>query len=402
MDELKLSVTQLNEYVNGLLTQDVLLSSICVRGEVSGFKRHSSGHLYFSLKDDNAVLRCVMFRQSAQHVSFNLRDGLQILAHGSVKLYVQGGQFQLYVQSMEQEGDGELYRRFALLKTRLAAQGLFDEVKKKTIPLLPKCLGVVTSQTGAALQDIIQITRRRFPNMPILLYPAKVQGEGAAGEIAAGIRALNRLGTPDVLIVGRGGGSIEDLWAFNEEAVARAIYESRIPVVSAVGHETDFSIADFTADLRAPTPSAAAELCVPEYDALAEQIEAMRGVLLQNISTALAARRKSLEALRASAGFAQPGYLMQSLKRDMKNRELVLTGAIQKALGDARYRQSALSEQLAALSPQRVLGRGYAMVQNMDGRYVSSLQGLAMDAQARLHMVDGSAIIRIESKEEQV
>ena len=271
-----LSVTQLNEYVSTLIRNDMLLGSVSIRGEISGFKRHSSGHIYFSMKDESSVVRCVMFRQNAMSLDRSIGDGMQVTASGYASLYTRDGQFQFYVKSIEREGEGELYRRFAMLKTRLEAQGLFAKEHKKPIPMLPKCLGVVTSATGAAIQDIINITRRRYPAMDILLSPASVQGAGAAKEIADAIRLLDGSGKADVIIVGRGGGSIEELWAFNEEIVAKAIYACKTPIVSAVGHETDFTIADFAADLRAPTPSAAAELCVPEYEALNDELEYMR------------------------------------------------------------------------------------------------------------------------------
>jgi len=397
--DLCLTITELNEYVNGLFSKDPMLRGLNVRGEVSGFKRHSSGHLYFNLKDENAVLRCVMFRQNAQFLSFPMRDGISVVCEGSVKLYVQGGQYQLYVQSIAQEGDGELYRRFALMKTRLEAQGLFDSARKKPLPLLPKCLGVVTSASGAAIQDILQITKRRFPAMHVQLHPVRVQGEGAAEEIAAAIRRLNSLNTVDVMIVGRGGGSIEDLWAFNEEVVARAIYESEIPVVSAVGHETDFSISDFVADLRAPTPSAAAELCVPEYTALAEQIESRREKSRSILENNLRIKRQNLEALRISAGFAQPGFLMQNLRRDLEKRQEALLQNTRALLREKRHKQNALLERLRALSPLEVLDRGYAMLQDEDGKYLMKIGDTAEGQAARIRMADGSAKIRIERKE---
>ena len=268
-----LGVSQLNEYVNNLLRRDGLLQGLQVRGEISGFKRHSSGHLYFSLKDEAALVRCVMFRQHALSLHPLPKDGEMVTVTGSISLYVKDGQYQLYVTKLQREGQGDLYAQFLASKAALEAEGLFDSAHKKPIPRLPRCVGVVTSPTGAAIQDIFQITRRRFPGMGLLLYPVKVQGEGAAEQIAKAIQWMDAHKAADVLIVGRGGGSLEDLWAFNEECVARAIYACSIPIVSAVGHETDVSIADFVADLRAPTPSAAAELCVPEYDRLMGDIE---------------------------------------------------------------------------------------------------------------------------------
>ncbi|NLI52737.1 MAG: exodeoxyribonuclease VII large subunit, partial [Clostridiales bacterium] len=265
-------VGELNEYVSTLLSSDPNLAQLRVSGEISGFKRHSSGHLYFSLKDESALVRCVMFRQQAMRLNFQPQDGMQVLLYGRAALYEKDGSFQLYANYLKKSGEGELYLRFLALKQELEERGWFDAARKRPIPFLPRRVGVVTSGTGAAVQDIINIIRRRFPRMPIVLASVRVQGQGAAEEIADAIRKMNEAEAADVLIVGRGGGSMEDLWAFNEPAVAEAIVQSRIPVVSAVGHETDFTIADFAADLRAPTPSAAAELAVPEMEACYEGV----------------------------------------------------------------------------------------------------------------------------------
>ncbi|NCB30429.1 MAG: exodeoxyribonuclease VII large subunit, partial [Clostridia bacterium] len=317
-----LSVTQLNEYVSGLFRRDLLLQGVRVRGEISGFKRHSSGHLYFSIKDEGALVRCVMFRQNTLSLSALPKDGQSVIVRGSVSLYVKDGQYQLYVTALEQAGEGELYRRFLEMKDALAAEGLFDSEHKKPLPLLPKCMGVVTSPTGAAMQDILQIARRRFPKMNITLYPVRVQGEGAAEEIAHGVREMNRLRLADVLVVGRGGGSLEDLWAFNEPVVARAIYDCEIPVVSAVGHETDFSIADFVADLRAPTPSAAAELCIPEYERLWEEIEEAKIALQTLPHGRIDALRREIDALANAASFSLPRHRLDVLRRELRSMDI--------------------------------------------------------------------------------
>ena len=258
-ERMTLSVAQLNEYVRRTLASDVMLKNICITGEISNFKRHVSGHWYFTLKDEEAAISCVMFRQAAQTVRFQPENGMSVRLTGSVSLYVKTGSYQFYGERMEQEGLGELYLRFERLKQKLLAEGLFDPSLKKPLPLLPRGIGIVTSSTGAVVHDICTVTWRRNPAMPLYLCPVKVQGEGAAKEIAAAIRRLDRMPEAEVLIVGRGGGSMEDLWPFNEEIVARAIAACQTPVVSAVGHETDFTIADFAADMRAPTPSAAAK-----------------------------------------------------------------------------------------------------------------------------------------------
>ena len=391
-----LTVTQLNEYAKSLLERDPLLRGLSVRGEISGFKRHSSGHLYFSLKDDDALIRCAMFRQSAQSLLFEPRDGVSVLASGSVSLYTKDGQYQFYVRTMEEAGEGVLYRRFMMLKTRLEAQGLFDPSHKKPIPFLPKCIGVVTSPTGAALQDIINIVKRRYPSMHLLLYPVKVQGEGAAEEIARAISEMNRLALADVLIVGRGGGSMEDLWAFNEEVVARAVYESKIPIVSAVGHETDFSIADFAADLRAPTPSAAAELCVPEYGKLINRVEELSFALKAAPRNRAQTLRASLAAAARSSGFAAPKNVSQRLRQDVEARKTALENVSRAAVVGAYGRLEQLNGRMEALSPHLVLKRGYALVKKRDGSFLTSVYALAEVKEAEVVLHDGVAAVAVE------
>ncbi len=391
-----LSVTQLNEYARSLLERDPLLHSLTVRGEVSGFKHHSSGHLYFSLKDDGALVRCVMFRQSAQSLRFDLRDGASVLVAGSVSLYPKDGQYQLYARSVEEAGEGVLFQRFLLLKTRLEAQGLFDAAHKKPIPFLPKCVGVVTSPTGAALHDIVHIVRRRYPSMNLLLYPAKVQGEGAAEEIAHAIEEMNRIALADVLIVGRGGGSLEDLWAFNEEIVARAIYGSVLPVVSAVGHETDFSIADFVADLRAPTPSAAAELCVPEREKLQSRIDELSAAIRSAPRKRIESLRAALTAQKQSSGFAVPRNFARMLRQTVEARTTALLNASRAAVVSAYGRLEQLTARMEALSPMEVLNRGYALVKSREGGYLTSADALYKQERARVVLRDGAVDVTVE------
>ncbi|MBE5785702.1 MAG: exodeoxyribonuclease VII large subunit [Clostridiales bacterium] len=396
-----LSVTQLNEYVAGLLQRDVLLRGLTVRGEVSGFKRHSSGHVYFSLKDSGALIRCVMFRQDAMACHTVFADGMEIVATGNASLYVRDGSYQLYVKSVQREGEGELYRRFLMLKTRLQAKGYFDEARKKPIPALPKCVGIVTSATGAAVRDIISVARRRFPKMNLLLCPVAVQGVGAAEEIAEGIRRMNEVGKADVLIVGRGGGSMEDLWAFNEEVVAQAIFESRIPVVSAVGHETDFSIADFVADLRAPTPSAAAELCVPEVDTLLYALDTARETLLQATKNTLQRRRDKVEMLRSSSAFARPSHAVETAKNSLMAIEMQMLGALSANIQTAKQKHAVLQGQLLALSPAATLKRGFALVKDKNGVYHGSAKALLMQEHVTLCFHDGSVNAVISTKEKE-
>ena len=287
-------VSAVNRYVKQLLQQDMILSGLWVSGEISNFKRHSSGHLYFTLKDREGSIAAVMFASDARNLSFRPQDGQQVQVQGYISLYEKTGQYQLYVRQMEQQGSGQLYQAFEALKQKLQAQGLFDEQRKKPIPAFPEKIGIVTSPTGAAVRDMIQIARRRYPGVQLVLYPAIVQGVDAAPTIVKGIRRLDRMPEVDVIIVGRGGGSIEDLWPFNEEMVAMAIAEAQTPIVSAVGHETDFTIADFVADLRAPTPSAAAELAVPSQKELIDKFNNVYTVLQTGAKRIFENRRLSL------------------------------------------------------------------------------------------------------------
>ena len=371
-----LSVSQLNEYVRRLLAGDPMLRSLRVQGEISGFKRYTSGHLYFTLKDETASVSCVMFRTAAESLDFRPQDGQRVTISGSASLYPQRGQYQLYVERMQREGVGELYMRFEALKRRLTAEGLFDQAIKKEIPAYPRVIGVATSPTGAVLRDIVRVARRRDPNISILLAPTSVQGAGAAAEIVQAIELLNRQGEADVILCGRGGGSIEDLWPFNEEIVARAIRASKIPVISCVGHETDFTIADFAADLRAPTPSAAAELAVPEAAALRAEIDGLLEGGAAAIEHRLTLERAHLARLNASAALSMPSRLL------IERRETALdtltgrmTRAVQALPQTKRARLDVLMRALGAVNPNAVLERGYAVVRQ-NGRAVADAAAL--------------------------
>lgn len=391
-----LRVSQLNEYVSGMLKRETLLQHIGVRGEISGFKRHSSGHLYFSLKDESALIRCVMFRTKAMQFRGELRDGMQMIAFGSVSLFVRDGQYQFYVDTIQTQGEGELYRQFLQTKAALAERGYFDAAHKKDLPMLPRCIGVVTSPTGAVIHDIENVTRRRFPQMPILLYPAAVQGAGAAEEIAGGIRVMNRLKKVDVLIVGRGGGSMEDLWAFNEEVLAKAIYESEIPIVSAVGHETDESIADYTADRRAPTPSAAAELCVPEYAVLENALCELYQKLRSGMQDGITGRRDKLDALLGSAAFVSPCHYVQLSKERVQRQSEWIQREMRSILMDRAHALEELESRCGALSPMRVLERGYAIVRK-DGLCVYEADKLREKDEIELIFAKGGARAEIRN-----
>ena len=359
-DRMTVTVTQLNEYVKSLLGVDPLLRGLSLRGEISNFKRHSSGHLYFSLKDAQSVIRCVMFRQNAFSLRFAPRDGMQVVLRGYVSVYTRDGQYQFYCEGMQADGVGALYQQFERNKARFAEEGLFDEAHKKPLPLLSKRIGVVTSPTGAVIRDIIRVSHRRNPSVDILLYPCKVQGEGAAESICAGIRALNAQDV-DVIIVGRGGGSLEDLWAFNEESVVRAVYASRIPIISAVGHETDFALSDFAADVRASTPSNAAELAVLDVRDAMQHVDSLASALHAAALHQVEIKEKQLAALRERAALRNAHLLFdrQLAALDEKRRQLD-----QCALSAVNLRSTELAHltaRLRALDPEQVLRRGYAL-----------------------------------------
>ncbi|MBR0206389.1 MAG: exodeoxyribonuclease VII large subunit [Clostridia bacterium] len=356
------TVSELNEYVDLMLSHDPYMGELTVTGEISAFKRHTSGHLYFTLKDDAASVRCVMFRPNALRLSFFPKDGMSVRIEGRAGLFGRDGAFQVYAERMEKTGDGALYQKFLALREELRRRGWFDEAGKKPIPFLPRAVGVVTSGTGAAIEDIRNVVARRFPNMPIVLYPVAVQGEKAAGEIAAAIRQADRERRCDVLIVGRGGGSLEDLWAFNEEVVVAAVHDCGLPVISAVGHEIDFSLTDFAADLRAPTPSAAAELAVPELGKLMDRLSQSRDRLRSALLHGVERKKDRLELLiRRRGGLAAEQRLQQTQQRLDQCRDALEEG-IEKHLRRQRDRLAATQVQLKAADPLGALDRGFALV----------------------------------------
>ncbi|MBR0422518.1 MAG: exodeoxyribonuclease VII large subunit [Clostridia bacterium] len=364
MTELKpvFTVSELNEYVDLMLTHDPYLGELTVTGEISAFKRHTSGHLYFTLKDDAASVRCVMFRPNALRLNFFPKDGMSVRIEGRAGLFSRDGSFQVYAERMEKTGDGALYQKFLALREELRQRGWFEESLKKPIPFLPRAVGVVTSGTGAAIEDIRNVISRRFPNMPILLYPVSVQGEKAAGEIAAAIRKADEEQRCDVLIVGRGGGSLEDLWAFNEEIVVAAVHACSLPVISAVGHEIDFSLTDFASDLRAPTPSAAAELAVPEYatlsDRLAQDWDRLRSALLNGI----ARKKDRLELIVHRRGGMLAEQRLQQEQQRLDQCQEALEEGIEGQLQKQRDRMITLKARLTAADPLGALDRGFALV----------------------------------------
>lgn len=398
-NRLPITVSELNEYVRVSLAGDPLLRCIRVTGEISGYKQHISGHRYFSLKDERARIQCVMFRQNAQSLLFQPRDGMRVTITGAVSLFVRDGAYQLYAETMEQQGAGNLFQQFEALKRKLMAEGLFDPARKRELPFRSTVIGVATSKTGAAVRDIIRVARRRDPGVGIVVAPCSVQGERAADEIVKSIRLLNRQGQSQVLLVGRGGGSMEDLWPFNEEKVARAIAESRIPVISCVGHETDFTIADFVADVRAATPSMAAEMAVPVRAELENARQALTRRLLRSLESGQRLRRLRLEKCMASAALSDPARLTAGPREKTALSEKRLREAMAKRLSTESARLSELNRTLRAVSPQAVLDRGYAAVKK-GGRYVSRAEQLRSRDQIELILSDGVRRAQVLEEEE--
>ncbi|AZK59516.1 exodeoxyribonuclease VII large subunit [Candidatus Desulforudis audaxviator] len=371
------SVRELTGYIKERLESDPFLAHVWVRGEVSACTRHPSGHLYFFLKDEAARIRVVMFRSQVSRLGVPLENGTTVVVRGYLGVYERNGEYQLYAQGAEAEGAGKLHAALERLKEKLQREGLFDPARKRALPALPDTVGVVTSPVGAALKDILTIMRRRWPPARVLLAPVSVQGETAPYEIAQAIRALNGAGGVDVIIVGRGGGAPEELAAFNTEVVARAIFESRIPVVSAVGHEKDVTVADLVADWRAPTPSAAAEAVVPDQRAVRERLAAVESRLGRAVRHRLAVYRVRLEALRQRPVMASPGVLCRRRREVVRSLEERLGGAIGRRTGEGRSRLAVLSGRLEALSPLQVLARGYSICRRADGRIVRDADGVS-------------------------
>ena len=353
------SVSEITRDIRGLL--EGAFTKVWVEGEISNLTMHSSGHCYFSIKDENSVLTCVMFKNAAYKLKFKIEDGMSIVCFGRVSVYDKRGQYQLYVEVIEPKGVGSLQLAFTQLKEKLLKEGLFDDSNKKPIPYLPEKIGIVTSKTGAAIKDMIHVIERRFPEMHIILYPAKVQGDGAAEEVSEGIRAFNLLGDVDVIIIGRGGGSIEDLWAFNEEVTARAIYESKIPVISAVGHEVDYTISDFVADLRAPTPSAAAELVVPRKEDILDSVNSFKQKLKTALRSSIDMARKHLDGIMKHHALKTPQVLMQQHQQKVDEYTKALKHSLSYFVNIKKHSLDGVMGKLDALSPVSILERGYSI-----------------------------------------
>ena len=392
------TVAQVNSYIKNMFRQDFVLNRISVRGEISNCKYHTSGHIYFTLKDDTGTIAAVLFAGNAGNVGFRLENGMQVTTSGKIDVYERDGRYQLYVYSVEKEGTGDLYRRFEQLKNELEEMGMFAQEYKKPIPKFARTIGIVTASTGAAVQDIINISRRRNPYVQLVLYPAIVQGELAKESIVKGIRTLDRM-KPDVIIVGRGGGSIEDLWAFNEEIVAKAIFDASTPIISAVGHETDFTIADFTADMRAPTPSAAAELATVDITQLEGTIDMYAKQLNALMQTAVEDLRMRLEHKVIKLQYLNP----VSKLNDNRMRTMELDDRLRRAMKDIaagkRHELAVRAERLYGLSPLKALKSGYAYVEDENAAALKSTDNVNIGDSLKIHMSDGSILAEVTGVE---
>lgn len=385
-----LSITQINEYIQGKMNADPMLTQVAVRGEISNYKCYPSGHHYFTLKDEASALKCVMFKGNAMGLRFRPANGMKVIALGRISVYPRDGAYQLYCTAMSVDGVGDLYAAFEQLKAKLASKGLFDPEKKKKLPKYPGTIGVVTSSAGAAVHDILRILRKRYPLAQVKLLPVRVQGAEAPDEIAAAIRYANAHRLADLLIVGRGGGSLEDLWAFNDERVAYAIYESEIPIISAVGHEPDVTIADYVADLRAATPSNGAELAVPDQEALLQNLDALNGAMAAALSRQLKLAAQRLDALAASPALRGPTAYLERKEKDLRLLKNRMISAQERMISASNARFVGCVAKLDAMSPLKVLSRGYAMAQTGNGELLRSIHQVNPGDSILVNISDGT------------
>ncbi len=393
-EEMAVTVSQLNSYIKDKIADDEYLNNILVKGEISNFKNHYTGHLYFTLKDEKSLIKCIMFKSYAQKLEFMPKDGMKVFAFGGVSVFERDGVYQIYVKAIQEDGVGLLYKKYEELKNKLEKQGYFDEKHKQKIPLMPKTVGVLTSQTGSVIRDIINVSTRRNPNVHIRLLPVPVQGEGAAEKIADGIRIMNEKKLADVLILARGGGSLEDLWPFNEEIVAHSIYSSEIPIVSAIGHETDFTISDFVADLRAPTPSAAAELTVPDIYEIKQRNNTYQNRLRISLL-------KKVEIMKLRFDKSMSSRIFKEPLRNINDQYLKVDTNIKKLETAVRNKQKQVNEQyielvskLDALSPLKTLTRGYSFTEK-EGKMVKSINELNVGDKITIKLIDGESNAQI-------
>ena len=394
---LVLSVSQLNRYIKMNFDADENLANIFISGEISNFTNHyRTGHLYFTLKDDSAAVRAVMFNSSAKRLKFMPEDGMKVIARGRVSVYEASGQYQLYVDDMQPDGVGALNLAYEQLKEKLQKEGLFSELHKKPLPPYPEKVGVITSPTGAAVRDIINILGRRFPYAEIVFCPVLVQGDGAHLQLTNAVNLFNSERAADVIIIGRGGGSIEDLWEFNDEGLARAVYNSEIPVISAVGHETDFTICDFVADMRAPTPSAAAELAVPDANELQYALSALKNRMFLNVSSGIADRRSRLEYLTSKGALKSPDEMLSNRSQRLDTAFSKVLSSYENRIGGKKVEFISAATALSKLDPMSVLMRGFAFVSDKSGKNVFSSQSLAKGDKINVRFHDGSAVCEVK------
>lgn len=383
-----ISVTELNSYIKGKFGEDEFLNNVLVKGEISNFKHHYTGHMYFTLKDENSLIKCVMFKTYTPHLDFIPKDGMKVMVLGSVAVFERDGIYQIYVKAIKQEGIGDLHAKYEELKAKLEKEGLFDSNHKKKIPFFPKCIGVLTSNTGAVIRDIINVSTRRNKNVYIKLYPVPVQGTEAAEKIAKAIEKMNEENLADVLIIARGGGSLEDLWPFNEEIVARAIYNSTLPIISAVGHETDFTIADFVSDLRAPTPSAAAELAVPNIEELELKLKTYQNRFQNALVKNVEVMKLRYEKCMASNAFSNPLQRINENYMQIDKQIKCFETAIEKKLKKEKTYMVEWITKLDTLSPLKTLTRGYSIV-TKENKMVKSTNNLKKGDKIKLRFIDG-------------
>ena len=384
-----ISVTQLNLYVKEKFQEDEFLANVLVKGEISNFKHHYTGHMYFTLKDETSLIKCVMFKTYTSNLEFVPKDGMKVMVLGTVSVFERDGVYQIYAKAMQQEGVGDLHAKYEELKAKLEQEGLFDESHKKPIPFMPKVIGVLTSNTGAVIRDIINVSTRRNPNVYIRLYPVPVQGQGAAEKIAKAIEVMNKNKLADVLIIARGGGSLEDLWPFNEEIVARAIYNSELPVISAVGHETDFTIADFASDLRAPTPSAAAELAVPSIEDVKKKIETNKNRLQNGLKRKMELAKLRFEKCMKSSVYTNPLQKINENYMLIDKYTKLLENSMNLKIKEKKTYMVEWISRLDALSPLKTLTRGYVMATNEQGKIIKSVKEVTSEDKVILRFTDG-------------
>ena len=398
-----LSVSQLNNYIKALMERDDVLSTVTLRGEISNFKLHSSGHMYFTLKDDRSEISAVMFRFAASKLNFAVKNGMRVVVYGKVSVYETTGKYQVYVNAMTADGLGALYAEYLRLLEKLRAEGLFEQSRKRPIPRFPRKIGIITSPTGAAIRDMINVTGRRYPCADILLCPSEVQGAQAPASLCRAMMMLGAYGGCDVIIIGRGGGSAEDLWAFNNEDVVRAVAASEIPVISAVGHETDTTLCDFAADLRAPTPSAAAELAVPDRYALLQKNDECAAKLDAAVRKLISEYERRIANAKGRIELGSPMARIEVMADRIAQSQKQLQLSIKAKLQNDTIRLSALAQKLDAVSPLAVLSRGYGLVSREDGRVISSTGGLLVGEKINIRVKDGSigaAVTRVSKENE--